>query len=36
MFFYLMFLNIYYWEKLMLSKLVEKVSFSERKFEEMH
>ena len=36
MFFYLMFLNIYYWEKLTFSKLVGKVSFSERKFEEMH
>ena len=27
--------NIYYWEKMTFSKLVEKVSFSERKFEEM-
>ena len=27
--------NIYYWEKLMFSKLVGKVNFSERKFEEM-
>ena len=36
MFFYLMFLNIYYWEKLTLSKLVRKVNFLERKFEEMH
>ena len=35
-FFYLMFLNIYYWEKLTFSKLVEKVNLSERKFEEMH
>ena len=34
-FFYLMFLKIYYWEKLTFSKLVRKVSFSERKFEEM-
>ena len=34
-FFYLMFLNIYYWEKLTLSKLVRKVNFLERKFEEM-
>ena len=31
-----MFLNICYWEKLTFSKLVEKVNFSERKFEEMH
>ena len=31
-----MFLNIYYWEKLAFSKLVGKVNFSERKFEEMH
>ena len=29
-------LNIYYWEKLTFSKLVGKVNFSERKFEEMH
>ena len=36
MLFYLMFLNIYYWEKLTFSKLVGKVNFSERKFEEMH
>ena len=28
--------NIYYREKLMFSKLVGKVNFSERKFEEMH
>ena len=28
--------NIYYWEKLTISKLVRKVNFSERKFEEMH
>ena len=28
--------NIYYWEKLTFSKLVGKVNFSERKFEEMH
>ena len=28
--------NIYYWEKLMFSKLVGKVNFSKRKFEEMH
>ena len=28
--------NIYYWEKLMFSKLVGKVNLSERKFEEMH
>ena len=27
--------NIYYWEQLMFSKLVEKVHFLERKFEEM-
>ena len=27
--------NIYYWEKLTFSKLVEKVNFSERKFEEI-
>ena len=26
---------IYYWEKLMFSKLVGKVNFSKRKFEEM-
>ena len=26
--------NIYYWEKLTFSKLVGKVNFSERKFEE--
>ena len=31
-----MFLNIYYWEKLTLSKLVQKVNFSERKLEEIH
>ena len=36
MFFYLMFLNIYYWAKLTFSKLVGKVNFSKRKFEEMH
>ena len=35
MFFYLMGLNSYYWEKLTFSKLVAKVNFSERKFEEM-
>ena len=35
MFFYLLFLNIYYWENLTFSKLVEKVNFSGRKFEEM-
>ena len=29
-FFYLMFLNIYYWENLTFSKLVGKVHFSER------
>ena len=29
-------LNIYYWEKLTFSKLVGKVYFSGRKFEEMH
>ena len=29
-FFYLMILNIYYWEKLTFSKLVGKVNFSER------
>ena len=29
-------LNIYYWEKLMFSKFVEKVNFSEKKIEEMH
>ena len=28
--------NIYYWEKLTFSKLVGKVNFSERRFEEMH
>ena len=28
--------NIYYWEKLTFSKLVGKVNFSGRKFEEMH
>ena len=28
--------NIYYWEKLKFWKLVGKVNFSERKFEEMH
>ena len=28
--------NIYYWEKLAFSKLVGKVNFSERKFDEMH
>ena len=28
--------NIYYWEKLTFSKLLGKVNFSERKFEEMH
>ena len=28
--------NIYYWEKLTFSKLVWKVNFSERKFEETH
>ena len=28
--------NIYYWEKLTFSKIVGKVNFSERKFEEMH
>ena len=28
--------NICYWEKLTFSKLVGKVNFSERKFEEMH
>ena len=33
---FLIFLNIYYWEKLTFSKLVGKVNFSERKFEEMH
>ena len=27
--------NIYYWEKLTFSKLVGKVNFSERKFEEI-
>ena len=32
----LMFLNIYYWEKLKFSKLVRKKNFLERKFEEMH
>ena len=36
MFFYLMFLKIYDWEKLTFSKLVGKVRFSERKFKEMH
>ena len=28
--------NIYYWEKLMFSKLVGKSNFLQRKFEEMH
>ena len=28
--------SIYYWEKLTFWKLVGKVNFSERKFEEMH
>ena len=28
--------KIYYWEKLMCSKLVRKVNFSQRKFEEIH
>ena len=28
--------NIYHWEKMTSSKLVGKVNFSERKFEEMH
>ena len=28
--------SIYYWEKLKFSKLVGKVNFSKRKFEEMH
>ena len=28
--------DIYYWEKLMFSKLVGKENFSERKLEEMH
>ena len=28
--------NIYYWEKLTFSKLVGKVNFTGRKFEEMH
>ena len=32
-FFYLMFLNIYYWEKLTFSKLYGKVNFSKRKSE---
>ena len=36
MFFYLIFLNIYFWEKLKFSKLVGKVNLSEEKFEEMH
>ena len=27
--------NIYYWEKLTFSKLVGKVNFTERKFDEM-
>ena len=36
MFFYLMFLNIYYWKKPTFSKFVGIVNFSERKFEEMH
>ena len=30
-----MFLNIYYWEKLKFTKLVGKVNFSGRKFEEI-
>ena len=29
------FLSIYYWEKLTFSKLVGKVNFSKRKFEEL-
>ena len=29
-------LNIQYWEKVASLKLVEKVNFFERKFEEMH
>ena len=29
-------LNIYYWENMTFSKLVGKLNFSERKFEEMH
>ena len=32
--FYLMFLNIYYWEKLTFSKIVGKVNLSQGKFEE--
>ena len=36
MLYYLMFLNIYSWEKLTFWKLVVKLNFSERKFEEMH
>ena len=28
--------DIYYWEKMTFSKLVGKVNFLERKFEEMH
>ena len=36
MFFYWMFLNIYYWGKLTLSKFVERVNFSERKFKEIN
>ena len=28
--------NIYYWEKLTFSKLIGKVNFLERRFEEMH
>ena len=31
-----MFLNIYYWEKLTFSKLLRKINFLEKKFEEMH
>ena len=36
MFFCLMFLNIYYWEKLTFSKLAGKANLSERKFEKIH
>ena len=35
-FFYLMFLNIYYWEKLTIWKPVRKVNFLQRKFEQIH
>ena len=34
--FFLVSLNIYYWEKLTFSKLVGKVNISERKIEDLH